>query len=738
MLKTPSYIPDKKELEKRLKGYIYFKDRVYTGISLSEFFQKQSFFYQEDKVDNAISELKGNVASSHNKIIQGKAQIILHKDQVPLFKSGNILITIMTTPLFLPAMKKAKAIITDEGGLTCHAAITARELGIPCIIGTKVATKIFKDNDLIEVDAEKGLIKKIKENTIEDNLPRLDFTKIAKLDWEKKWARNFTLLLCSYLGYQYYYSCRDLFEGNTFNAVLIRQFDEITTAYQLISDNERIGNYVVEKIDGKAETVKGYAEELRERTDLLSLRLKRPIYFLEKKKGFQQFETQLNEYSPIFFRLIRAANCLPGHLKESLLPIMDEIRIYTDPIFDEIDGYMKKIAEYISKKEKIPSKLCECLLREEVGEYFQKHRLPKISVLQERLRGCGLYFENGKETVLSKKETMGLIQAIFPAKENPELKGSSASPGIVKGLARIILDPQKPGLFKPGDIIIAEMTHPGYLLLMKQAKAIVTDAGGALCHAAVVAREFKIPCVVGTQIATEVLKDGDLIEVNAVKGVVKKIPEKQASKKKDKTKIKNPKNTIKLIIFDNYGVTLHGGYPDTMQHLAKEFHRDWKELQEIFYTKYFNQAVEQKISQQEAWKKAIDETKLPISVEEVKKIHYHYFQLNHDIINLAKKLSKRYTILLLTKNTKGQVEDADKKLGFRKIFPNFINTGEYGLTKTSPEMFKIIFKKFNVHPEECIYIDDQTINLEAPQRLGIHTIHYQNIKQLKEELKRII
>ncbi|OGI42784.1 MAG: hypothetical protein A2593_02385 [Candidatus Moranbacteria bacterium RIFOXYD1_FULL_44_9] len=59
-------------------------------------------------------------------------------------------------------MKKAAAIITDEGGLTCHAAIVSRELKIPCIVGTKIATKIFEDNDIVEVDATKGVAKIIK------------------------------------------------------------------------------------------------------------------------------------------------------------------------------------------------------------------------------------------------------------------------------------------------------------------------------------------------------------------------------------------------------------------------------------------------------------------------------------------------------------------------------------------------------------------------------------------------
>jgi len=77
-------------------------------------------------------------------------------------KRGDILVTGMTLPNYVPAMKKAGAIITNEGGLTCHAAIIARELGKPCIVGLKIATKLLKDGDLVEVDAYKGIVTIIK------------------------------------------------------------------------------------------------------------------------------------------------------------------------------------------------------------------------------------------------------------------------------------------------------------------------------------------------------------------------------------------------------------------------------------------------------------------------------------------------------------------------------------------------------------------------------------------------
>ena len=62
----------------------------------------------------------------------------------------------------MPALIKAAAIVTDEGGVTSHAAIVSRELGIPCVVGTKIATKVLKDGDLVEVDANNGIVKILK------------------------------------------------------------------------------------------------------------------------------------------------------------------------------------------------------------------------------------------------------------------------------------------------------------------------------------------------------------------------------------------------------------------------------------------------------------------------------------------------------------------------------------------------------------------------------------------------
>jgi len=103
-------------------------------------------------------EVKGAIANKG--VVKGKVFVASSARQaVKMMKEGQILVTSMTTVDYLPAIRKAAAIVTDDGGMTCHAAIIARELGIPCVVGTKVATKILKNGMMVEVRANHGLVK---------------------------------------------------------------------------------------------------------------------------------------------------------------------------------------------------------------------------------------------------------------------------------------------------------------------------------------------------------------------------------------------------------------------------------------------------------------------------------------------------------------------------------------------------------------------------------------------------
>jgi phosphohistidine swiveling domain-containing protein len=124
-----------------------------------------SLFYWNTYVDidlsSDLSGFKGVIASRGK--VRANIKIVLDPHDKIDFKKGDILVTTMTTPEFIFIMKKASAIITDQGGITSHAAIVSRELGIPCIIGTKIATQILKDGDKVEVDANNGVVKIINK-----------------------------------------------------------------------------------------------------------------------------------------------------------------------------------------------------------------------------------------------------------------------------------------------------------------------------------------------------------------------------------------------------------------------------------------------------------------------------------------------------------------------------------------------------------------------------------------------
>ena len=116
--------------------------------------------FSKQNISNIITEVKGSIAQPG--IVRGVAKVVMKVSELNKVKKGDILVTYMTSPNFLQAMKISAAFVTNEGGLTCHAAIIAREIKKPCVIGTRIATDIFKDGDLIEVDANRGIVKLLK------------------------------------------------------------------------------------------------------------------------------------------------------------------------------------------------------------------------------------------------------------------------------------------------------------------------------------------------------------------------------------------------------------------------------------------------------------------------------------------------------------------------------------------------------------------------------------------------
>lgn len=141
---------------------------------------KEAKFYEEYQIQTNKRPILTGIAIG-NKIGQGKVKIISDVSKISQFQKGEVLVTKMTDPDWVPIMRFASGIVTDEGSKTCHAAIVSRELGIPCIVGTGKATKVIGNNQIITVDCTQGLNGRIFAGKILFRIKRYDLKKIPKL-----------------------------------------------------------------------------------------------------------------------------------------------------------------------------------------------------------------------------------------------------------------------------------------------------------------------------------------------------------------------------------------------------------------------------------------------------------------------------------------------------------------------------------------------------------------------------
>lgn len=198
------------------------------------------------------------------------------------------------------------------------------------------------------------------------------------------------------------------------------------------------------------------------------------------------------------------------------------------------------------------------------------------------------------------------------------------------------------------------------------------------------------------------------------------------------------KEGIKLIILDCYGIILSCGYPDTVGWLCKKFGIPKDKLYNVIYTKYFNLAALGKISQPQAWQLSTKELNLPLSWRKLHQTHIGLLKINKPAYDLAKELSLKYKVVILSKNTRMQMTATKRK--FPQLAKDFkiINTHDINLPKASAQTILYLLKKFKVKPTEILYADDQESNLVAARKMGVKTIFYRNFNQFKKELMSYI
>jgi len=148
-------LPKKEELERRDVGYFFGNNTLINGLDK----EKAEKFFEMHFTQNPVKKVRQlNGLPAYRGVVRGFVRRIMGHKQIDNMKEGEILISPMTIPDFIPAIHKAAAIVTDEGGVLCHAAIVAREFGKPTIVGTGIATKQLQDGDIVEVNATAGKV----------------------------------------------------------------------------------------------------------------------------------------------------------------------------------------------------------------------------------------------------------------------------------------------------------------------------------------------------------------------------------------------------------------------------------------------------------------------------------------------------------------------------------------------------------------------------------------------------
>jgi len=341
--------------------------------------------------------------------------------------------------------------------------------------------------------------------------------------WSKNWSGNWGLLFGSLYGKIYTQGLEDLTKKHFKHNLVV--FEKGSSAnYLAVDELKDYCAYLVNLIKNDETLPQKFSEQVIKNTDkIFDLMKKLDLKDKFTKEDYDSLQESRLVITTANFSLKKVIDYLPKELMEKYLSLFTKVRLYTEPVYNETDRILTKIAKYFFK-DKLDYSLIPVITEEEMQNFFSAQILPDKEELSERLLGCALLYDSeGKNIIYKGEDYKEIISTITDKLSRKQIKGMVAFRGKATGKVRVVLDPQECNDFNEGDILVAGMTRPEYLGLMKKSAAFITDAGGLLSHAAIVARELKKPCVIGTEVATKVLKDGDMVEVDAEKGIINKL-----------------------------------------------------------------------------------------------------------------------------------------------------------------------------------------------------------------------
>lgn len=209
-----------------------------------------------------------------------------------------------------------------------------------------------------------------------------------------------------------------------------------------------------------------------------------------------------------------------------LLYVSGYIRLYRATMFSFVYYNAFPLLNEIAGRLGITLDVLKYYTYQEISDALLVNKKLSVEQGRNRVNSFVIFIENNHYQQFEGEEAEKVIQRETPQeeiKETNEVKGMCAYPGKVIGNVKVIRDAREMNKINQGDILICKETNPDLVIAMEKAGAIVTDEGGLTSHAAIVSREMKKPCIIGTKIATKIFKDNDYVKVDAENGLIRKL-----------------------------------------------------------------------------------------------------------------------------------------------------------------------------------------------------------------------
>jgi len=340
--------------------------------------------------------------------------------------------------------------------------------------------------------------------------------------WIKRWAGSYTFISCTYWGKQYYNSLRNVY-GRGLNKTLFIHKKGTVSFFIRENELQEFGHFLADIVRDQPSKVEQMLTILKKKTDDLLVVMNELQDDIPSSEEYQKFLEIFDNYLGHYVFMKKTVDFLEHDLLEKYFPLFKDARMYSELVYSKSETFFRGLVKLIGEKENVDHNLLTCLMKEELEEYIAHGVLPDIRILQQRFDASLLTYEDGELHIIYGEDALEMENRIAHQDDQTVLKGVVAYPGKVIGKCKIIFDPFEQRDFVEGEILVTGMTRPEFVPYMGKAAAIVTDAGGMLCHAAITSREMKKPCIVATERATKFLKDGDLVEVDADNGIVRKL-----------------------------------------------------------------------------------------------------------------------------------------------------------------------------------------------------------------------